>query len=89
MLKIKNSTSYKLKKVLNKLIGSIGILSICMQNSCYAVDEVTGGGAIQESKIGTGIMNMIKDVTGTLQWIIPVAGVMVILYYIFKITKIK
>ena len=30
-------------------------------------------------------MRMVKDLTGTLQWIIPTAGVMVILFYVFKI----
>lgn len=53
--------------------------------SFATVDEVSGGGSIQSSKIGTGIMRMVKDLTGTLQWIIPTAGVMVILYYVFKI----
>jgi len=62
------------------------LFTLQVTNVCHAaVDEVSGGGSIQNSKIGTGIMKMVKDLTGTLQWIIPTAGVMVILFYIFKI----
>lgn len=80
----------KVTKTLAKIIGKITfsiitIFSLFIGKSCFAVEEVGSGGAIQESVIGKGLMNLIKDITGTLQWIIPVVGVMVILYYIFKI----
>lgn len=85
MKKVKNIFG-KIIRVLSKIsIGMASILPIFIGRPCLAVEEVNGGGAIQSSVIGTGLMNMIKDLTGTLQWIIPVAGVMVILYYVFKI----
>ncbi len=85
MKKVKNIFG-KMIRVLAKIsIGMASILPIFIGRPCLAVEEVNGGGAIQSSVIGTGLMNMIKDLTGTLQWIIPVAGVMVILYYVFKI----
>ena len=72
---------------ISKITASIIMLfTMQMTKSCFAVvEEVSGGGSIRRSKIGTGIMRMVKDLTGTLQWIIPTAGVMVILFYVFKI----
>ena len=83
-------TRTKIKSFFRRVakITSYMLLLFTLQasNVCHAaVDEVSGGGSIQSSKIGTGIMKMVKDLTGTLQWIIPTAGVMVILFYIFKI----
>lgn len=80
----------KVTKKILKIIGKVSfsvvsLFSLLIGKTCFAVEEVSGGGAIQSSVIGTGLMNMIKDLTGTLQWIIPVAGVMVVLYYVFKI----
>ena len=83
----------KLKNICKNLLRIIGKISLCVVSlfslligkTCFAVDEVHDGGSRQNSVIGRGLMNMIKDLTGTLQWIIPVAGVLVVLYYIFKI----
>lgn len=79
----------KLKNIFRKIakITSYLLFLFVLQvsNISFAVEEVSGGGSIQNSKIGIGIMRMVKDITGTLQWIIPTAGVMVILYYVFKI----
>lgn len=80
----------KITKKLVKVIGKIGIsvislFTLFIGKVCFAVEEVSGGGAIQSSVIGTGLMNMVKDLTGTLQWIIPVVGVLVVLFYVFKI----
>ena len=83
----------KLKNICKNLLRIIGKISLCVVSlfslligkTCFAVDEVNDGGSIQNSVIGRGLMTMIKDLTGTLQWIIPVAGVLVVLYYIFKI----
>lgn len=76
----------RILKIIGKILTSIiTLFSLLIEKSCFAVEEVTNGGAIQKSAIGTGLMNMIKDLTGTLQWIIPVAGVLIILYYVFKI----
>lgn len=75
----------KIKENYWKIItGITGVLTL-FSNKCFAVEEVEGGGAIQSSVLGTGLMSMIKDLTGTLQWLIPVAGVLVILFYVFKI----
>lgn len=82
-----------IKKIIKRILIIIGKIVFCVVSlfslligkTCFAVEEVSGGGAIQSSVIGTGLMNMIKDLTGTLQWIIPVAGVLVVLYYVFKI----
>ena len=49
------------------------------------VTEVDGGGNIQSSKLGQGLLNIIRDVTGTIQWILPITGVCFILFYVFKI----
>lgn len=85
MKNIKKVTK-KLAKIIGKItVGVISLFSLLIGKTCFAVEEVGSGGAIQDSVIGKGLMNMIKDLTGTLQWIIPVAGVMVVLYYVFKI----
>lgn len=49
------------------------------------VSEVSGGGNIQSSKLGQGLLNIVRDVTGTIQWILPITGVCFILFYVFKI----
>ena len=73
---------------LSKKIGALALGIICLANTYSFADvvgEVSGGGQIQSSKIGQGLFNMVRDITGTLQWIIPVVGVAMSLYYIFKI----
>ena len=85
MKKVKEFFKNSSRIIAKVLAGVIGLNTLQMGKGCFAVEEVSGGGAIQSSVIGSGLMNMIKDITGTLQWIIPVAGVMVILYYVFKI----
>lgn len=85
MKNIKKVTK-KLARIIGKItVSVISLFSLLISKTCFAVEEVSSGGAIQDSVIGKGLMNMIKDLTGTLQWIIPVAGVMVVLYYVFKI----
>lgn len=67
---------FNLKK--NKLAKSIeaigtGILLMASKvNAAEVVSEVQGGGEIQSSKLGQGLLNMVRDVTGTMQWILPV-----------------
>ncbi|MDO5555160.1 MAG: hypothetical protein Q4G09_00455 [Clostridia bacterium] len=80
----------KIVKKYLKIIGKIAfciilLFTLLIGKISFAVEEVKDGGAIQESVIGTGLMKMVRDLTGTLQWIIPVCGVMVILFYVFKI----
>ncbi len=84
MEKVKNIQRDKLKRV---LIGTIATI-IMIANKVNAVDvvsEVSGGGNIQNSKLGQGLLNIIRDITGTIQWILPITGVCFILFYIFKI----
>ena len=85
MKKVKEFLKNSGRIIAKVITGVIGLNALQMGRGCFAVEEVSGGGAIQSSVIGSGLMNMIKDITGTLQWLIPVAGVMVILYYVFKI----
>ena len=73
------------KKYLQMITGLTTVFTMLFTNTCLAVEEVSSGGAIQQSVLGTGLMSMITDLTGTLQWLIPVAGVLVILFYTFKI----
>ncbi|MBP3501959.1 MAG: hypothetical protein J6K42_00540 [Clostridia bacterium] len=62
----------------NKLTKAIGavtigiILTANKVNAAEVVTEVQGGGEIQSSKLGQGLLNMVRDVTGTMQWILPV-----------------
>lgn len=48
-------------------------------NAADVVSEVQGGGSIQSSKLGQGLLNIVRDITGTMQWILPITGVC--LYY--------
>lgn len=72
---------------LRKAILMIVTLSMLFVNKVYAdvVTEVDGGGAIQSSKLGQGLLNIVRDITGTMQWILPIVGVCFILFYVFKI----
>ena len=62
----------------SKLAKSIGAVTTGMLlmankvNAAEVVSEVQGGGEIQSSKLGQGLLNIVKDVTGTMQWILPV-----------------
>jgi len=71
MKKFKNS---KLAKVICSSVISI-ILLTNKVNATDIVSEVEGGGQLQQSKLGQGIINIIKDITGTMQWILPITGV--------------
>ena len=77
----------KIKEKLLTLGTSLGLGIMSLSNTVFAdiVTEVSGGGEIQSSKIGTGMLRLVKDLTGTLQWIIPFVGVGFILWHIFKI----
>lgn len=80
----------KIKKAnkLTKIISALGISTMALINKVQAADivsEVQGGGEIQSSKLGQGLLNIVKDITGTMQWILPIVGVCFILFYVFKI----
>ena len=79
----------KLKKgKFQKLLLATTMAIMTFANKVQATDivsEVEGGGSIQSSKLGQGLLNIVRDVTGTIQWILPITGVCFILIYIFKI----
>lgn len=77
----------KIKEKLLTLGTSLGLGIMTLSNTVFAdiVSEVSGGGEIQSSKIGSGLLKLVQDLTGTLQWIIPFVGVGFILWHVFKI----
>ncbi|MDO5556545.1 MAG: hypothetical protein Q4G09_08190 [Clostridia bacterium] len=78
----------RLSKLINKIFNILSIILITYSSKVFATDivsEVNGGGHIQSSKLGQGLLNIVKDVTGTMQWILPIVGVCFILFYVFKI----
>lgn len=81
MKKIKD---FKLK---NMVIPSFLLSIYANMNKVYAdiVSEVNGGGEIQNSKLGQGVLNIVRDLTGTMQWILPIVGVCIIMFYVIKI----
>ena len=62
----------------NKLTKTLTTISTLMffitskVNAVEVVTEVQGGGQIQNSKLGQGLLNMVRDITGTMQWILPI-----------------
>lgn len=74
----------KLKKTMLGIIPSMLFLANKV-NAADVVTEVQGGGSIQSSKLGQGLLNIVRDLTGTMQWILPITGVCFILFYVFKI----
>lgn len=84
MKKFKKYKCNKLKKSI--LLTQMAMLTfITKVQATDIVTEVEGGGNIQSSKLGQGLLNIIRDVTGTIQWILPITGVCFILFYVFKI----
>lgn len=71
MKKLLNFKEYKLTKTIGSLTTGM-ILTANKVNAAEVVTEVQGGGKIQSSKLGQGLLNMVRDVTGTMQWILPV-----------------
>ncbi|MBP3801047.1 MAG: hypothetical protein J6I85_03315 [Clostridia bacterium] len=83
----KEKLTKKIQNKKDKLLGLLltGTATIGISNVSMAVEEISGGGDIQNSKIAQGFMKLIKDFSGYLMWIIPIAGVVGILICIFKI----
>lgn len=71
MKKLLNFKEYKHTKTIGSLTTGM-ILTANKVNAAEVVTEVQGGGEIQSSKLGQGLLNMVRDVTGTMQWILPV-----------------
>ena len=69
-----NFTKFKQNK-LTKTLTTISTLMFFITskvNAAEVVTEVQGGGQIQNSKLGQGLLNMVRDITGTMQWILPI-----------------
>ena len=75
------------KKKISKILYSLSIMLIILQTTAYGVvvQEAGDGGSIASSQLFQGFYNIAIDLTGTLQWIIPVVGLVFIAFYIFKI----
>ena len=71
MKRLLNFKEYKLTKTIGSLTTGM-ILTANKVNAAEVVTEVQGGGEIQSSKLGQGLLNMVRDVTGTMQCILPV-----------------
>ena len=71
MKKLLNFKEYKCTNSLCTITTGM-ILTANKVNAAEVVTEVQGGGEIQSSKLGQGLLNMVRDVTGTMQWILPV-----------------
>lgn len=75
------------KKKISKLLYSLSSIFVLLQTNSYGavVQEAGNGGNIASSQLFQGFYNMAIDLTGTLQWIIPVVGLVFIAFYVFKI----
>lgn len=71
MKKIFNFKQSKLAKTLGAITTGL-LITASKVNAADVVTEVQGGGQIQSSKLGQGLLNMVRDITGTMQWILPV-----------------
>lgn len=83
---MKEKELYRIGKIKKFFIGVLTMFA-GMPSKCFAaiVQESSGGGNIQNSQLFQGFYNMAIDLTGTLQWIIPVVGLVFVAYYVFKI----
>lgn len=71
MKKLFDFKQSKLAKTLGAITTGL-LLTASKVNAADVVTEVQGGGQIQSSKLGQGLLNMVRDITGTMQWILPV-----------------
>ena len=71
MRKLFNFKQSKLAKTIGAVTTGM-ILTASKVNAAEVVSEVSGGEEIQSSKLGQGLLNIVRDVTGTMQWILPV-----------------
>ena len=85
---MKNKTIKILKFILVALaISLVSISTLSTFSQADVIDEsaVSDTGDIGSSSIFTGAYKLIGNVAATLQWIIPIAGVCWILWYVFRI----
>lgn len=82
---MKKKTTFK--KKFSKIASIVSLALISLHNKVFAevVPEPGDGGEIRNSKIGQGVYKLVNDVTGTLQWVLPVVGACFIVYYVIRI----
>lgn len=75
------------KNKISKIIFTISFILFNFKNVCFGavVQEAGNGGNIASSQLFQGFYNIAIDLTGTMQWIIPVVGLVFIAFYVFKI----
>lgn len=76
----------KIKKLTNKITVIMVSLLLLFNSYCHAdiVQEVSGGGEIQNSKLAQGTQKIIVDLTGTFKWIIPFLAIAITAFLIIK-----
>ena len=85
---MKNKTIKILKFILVALaISLVSISTLSTFSQADVIDEsaIDDTGEIGSSSIFQGAYKLIGNLAGTLQWIIPIAGVCWILWYVFRI----
>ena len=80
------------KRSVKFMLVLLATLAICLISFspivCAAdttIDELGDGGDVAQSDLFKTGYTVIGDIAGTLQWVIPIAGVAMILWYIFRI----
>lgn len=71
MRKMSNLKNNRIIRTIVIILITLFVLSSNVQ-ATNVVSEVSGGGEIQSSKLGQGLLNIVRDVTGTMQWILPI-----------------
>lgn len=69
---MKNNTYHFISKMCAEQSDKTMLMDTYKANAAEVVTEVQGGGQIQNSKLGQGLLNMVRDITGTMQWILPI-----------------
>lgn len=88
MNKIKTTNKEKILKMIAviTLIFVVALGSFTSTVNAELITDYTGEkGDIGSSTIFTGLYDLIANLAGTLQWVIPIAGVAFIMWYVFRI----
>ena len=71
------------------LLATLAIIFVSFSPIVNAADttinELGNGGDVASSTLFSKGYELIGDIAGTLQWVIPIAGVAMILWYVFRI----
>ena len=87
-----NKLSVSKKRSVKFILVLLATLAICLVSfspivnaSVSEIGEIGDGGDIADSTLFSNGYTLIGDIAGTLQWVIPIAGVAMILWYVFRI----